>query len=135
MFDLEQSIAAWRRQMLAAGVKNPNDLDELESHLREEVKRQTRLGASTKRAFEVATECIGQPAALQCEFAKAAAEKGTFWRKWRDALLRFIGVPPSSPATFTTGAREILELGRMEALGFHHDFIGTEHVVAGVDSR
>ena len=40
MFDLEQSIADWRRQMLAAGIKTPVPLEELESHLREEIERQ-----------------------------------------------------------------------------------------------
>lgn len=35
MFDLEQSIAEWRRQMLAAGIKTPVPLEDLEIHLRE----------------------------------------------------------------------------------------------------
>lgn len=37
MFNLEQSIADWRRQMLATGIKTPAPLDELESHLREDI--------------------------------------------------------------------------------------------------
>jgi len=37
MFNLEPSIAEWRRQMLAAGVKTPVPLEELESHLRDEL--------------------------------------------------------------------------------------------------
>ena len=32
MFDLEQAIADWRRQMLAAGIKTPVPLEELKSH-------------------------------------------------------------------------------------------------------
>jgi hypothetical protein len=36
MFDLEQAIADWREQMLAAGVKTPVPLVELESHLLDE---------------------------------------------------------------------------------------------------
>jgi hypothetical protein len=40
MFNLEQSIAEWRQQMLAAGIKTPATLNELESHLREEFERQ-----------------------------------------------------------------------------------------------
>ncbi len=38
MFNLEQSIAEWRQQMLAAGPKNPTPLNELESHLREDMR-------------------------------------------------------------------------------------------------
>ena len=40
MFNLEQSIADWRRQMLAAGIKMPVPLEELESHLREDIAQQ-----------------------------------------------------------------------------------------------
>ena len=33
MFSLEQAIIRWRRRMLAAGIKTPVPLEELESHL------------------------------------------------------------------------------------------------------
>jgi hypothetical protein len=44
MFNLEQSIIEWRKQMLAAGIKTPVPLDELEIHLREEIERQMASG-------------------------------------------------------------------------------------------
>ena len=37
MFGLEQAIADWRQQMLAAGIKTPVPLEELEIHLREDI--------------------------------------------------------------------------------------------------
>ena len=40
MFNLDQSIAAWRQQMVAGGIKSPRVLDELESHLRDDVEEQ-----------------------------------------------------------------------------------------------
>jgi hypothetical protein len=40
MFDLEKSIAEWRTQMLAAGIKTPVPMEELEIHLREEIEQQ-----------------------------------------------------------------------------------------------
>ncbi len=132
MFNLEQSIAAWRRQMLAAGVKNRNVLEELESHLREEVERQARSGAGAEQAFAMATQRIGQPAALQQEFAKAGAMKATRLQQLKAVLLRFMGFPTLSPCALNAAARESLELGGKEALGFHHDFIGTEHVLLGL---
>jgi hypothetical protein len=73
MFNLEQSIAEWRRRMLAAGVRNPNVLDELESHLREDVERQAQSGTSAPQAFKITMQRIGQPAALQNEFTKTRA--------------------------------------------------------------
>ena len=44
MPDLEKSIAEWRRQMLAAGIKTPVPLEELEIHLREEIEQQMKSG-------------------------------------------------------------------------------------------
>jgi hypothetical protein len=69
MFNLEQSILEWRRQMLAAGIKSPA-LDELESHLREEIERQIKSGQSPQTAFEMAVKTIGRGAELKKEFKK-----------------------------------------------------------------
>src|SRR6267154_3427870 len=52
MFDLDQAIAQWRRQMLAAGIKTPVTLDELESHLRDDVEQQVQSGWEVQPAFE-----------------------------------------------------------------------------------
>lgn len=68
MFNLEQSIAEWRRQMLAAGIKSPVPLEELESHLREAIEEQIQMGASEEKAFCIAVENIGQPTPLKLEF-------------------------------------------------------------------
>jgi MFS family permease len=70
MFDLEKSIAEWRRQMLAAGIKTPVPLEELESHLREEVERRMKLGTSEQQAFEVTVLRVGQACVLRSEFKK-----------------------------------------------------------------
>ena len=68
MFNLEQSIAEWRRQMLAAGIKTPVPLEELESHLHDEIERQMKSGLSTQAAFEISIRQIGQPKELNGEF-------------------------------------------------------------------
>jgi hypothetical protein len=71
MFNLEQSILEWRRQMLAAGIKTLVPLDELEIHLREEIARQMKSGLSRQKAFEIAVQRIGQPKVLKSEFKKS----------------------------------------------------------------
>ena len=71
MFDLEKSIADWRKQMLAAGIKSPVPLEELESHLREEIERQMKVGLSEQTAFEISARQIGQPKMLKSEFKKS----------------------------------------------------------------
>src|SRR5690348_16825423 len=71
MFDLEQAIANWRKQMLAAGIKTPVPLEELEIHLREEIERQMKPGLDEREAFEISVQQIGQAGILKSEFEKA----------------------------------------------------------------
>lgn len=70
MFNLEQSIAEWRRQMLAAGIKTPVPLEELESHLRDEIEQHVKSGLPGQRAFEISVPHIGPPELLKNEFKK-----------------------------------------------------------------
>jgi hypothetical protein len=70
MFDLEKSIADWRKQMRAAGIKTPVPLEELENHLREEIERQMKLGLDGQQAFKIASRRIGRSGELKVEFAK-----------------------------------------------------------------
>jgi hypothetical protein len=70
MVDLEQAIADWRKQMLAAGIKTPVPLEELEIHLGDEIERQIKSGTNAQRAFEIAAGKIGQGRELKVEFKK-----------------------------------------------------------------
>jgi hypothetical protein len=74
MFNLEQAIANWRKQMLAAGIKTPVPLDELEVHLRDAIEQQAKSGLSEAETFLAAVEAIGKIRLLQQEFKKV--EKG-----------------------------------------------------------
>jgi hypothetical protein len=75
MFDLEQSIADWHRQMLAAGIKTPVPLEELEIHLREEIERQMESGLAPQKALVAAMGKIGQVQTLKAEFTKIGSAK------------------------------------------------------------
>ena len=90
MFNLDRSIAEWRRQMLVAGIKTPVPLDELESHLRDDVEQRMCSGSSAPEAFAAAIERVGQSAALKNEFEKIG---GTKEARRRNYLLRsfFLG--------------------------------------------
>ena len=70
MFDLDQAIADWRQQMLAAGIKTPVPLDELESHLRDDVEQQMKSGTNPQQAFENSVQRIGHADELKGEFKK-----------------------------------------------------------------
>jgi len=71
MFNLDHAITEWRRQMTAGGIKAPSVLDELESHVREDVDRQMRSGVDTEKAFQSAVQKIGPASALKNEFKKS----------------------------------------------------------------
>ncbi len=79
MHDLETSISTWRLQMLAAGIKSPELLDELESHLRDEIERRCSSGEEERHAFEGAVRQLGRAGALRVEFAKVGVERRQAW--------------------------------------------------------
>lgn len=72
MFNLDTAITEWRRQMLAAGIKTPVPLEELESHLRDDIEQQVQSGLTAQQAFEIAVRRIGQAQSLKIEFKKVA---------------------------------------------------------------
>lgn len=78
MFDLEQSITEWRKQMLAAGIKAPVPLEELEGHLREEIEQQMKSGLAEESAFHSAIQTMGQAGLLQAEFDQAGGVNDWF---------------------------------------------------------
>ena len=131
MFYLEQSIAEWRKQMLAAGIQSPVPLEELESHLREEIEQQVRAGADEARAFEMAVQSIGRPALLKKEFMKTANFKWILLQTIKSLFgIRDAHLPALD--TFEPAAQQTLELAPSEARCFNHNYVGTEHLVLGL---
>ena len=68
-------------QMLAAGIKAPLLLEELENHLREDVAHQMRSGLTAQQAFEAGVLKIGQSRALKREFARVGGTRESRLRK------------------------------------------------------
>ncbi len=75
--------------MLAAGIKTPVPLEELEIHLREEIERQMKSGLDWQTAFEFSVRQIGQPKALNGEFRKS---ERTFMKRTMIILIGILGV-------------------------------------------
>jgi len=75
MFDLEAALKAWRNNLSAKGLANGSTLDELESHLRDEVEAQVLTGLSTEAAFRLAIARLGEAPVLQQEFSKLSTDK------------------------------------------------------------
>jgi len=96
MFNLEQSIAEWRRQMLAAGIESPGPMEELESHLREGIEQQMKSGISAQQAFEAALGQIGRADILKNEFAKAGVP---IHERLKQFIFSVAGIPNYQLAT------------------------------------
>jgi hypothetical protein len=92
MFDLEQKISEWRAQMLAAGIKSPVSLDELEIHVREEFDRQMKSGSGKVSAFNAAAQKIGEGRRLAEEFHKIQRHHWSWrlaWAAWATFIISF----------------------------------------------
>lgn len=70
MFDLEKAVAEWRQKMRANGIKSPAPLDELETHLRDDLEQRLKAGQNEQLAFTEAVQGLGRPGALRHEFRK-----------------------------------------------------------------
>src|ERR1041385_2688392 len=92
MFDLEQAISRWRKRMIADGIKSATILDELETHLRDEVDEQMRAGMEPADAFRKATQRLGQGTLLKTEFAKLRRHSGSSLL-WLFRIACFITAP------------------------------------------
>lgn len=70
MPEREELIASWRRYMAETTGCTNEVLDELESHLRDEIQQLVQTGQSEEQAFALATIRLGSPQTLSAEFAK-----------------------------------------------------------------
>jgi len=75
MSDVEQRIEQWRKALGTSDAFGTSDLDELESHLREEMERLQPLGLSGTEAFLVAQHRLGAPATLEAEYEKVNTDR------------------------------------------------------------
>jgi hypothetical protein len=97
MFDLEHAISDWRQTLVSSGVKAPEVLDELESHLRDEVDRQVRAESAPAQAFEAAVRQLGETNVLKSEFAK---NRGLIAQdQLKRSILTLAGIPNTAPMT------------------------------------
>lgn len=79
MFDLESQIRKWRAHVQSTGSLGAQDVEELESHLRDSVDELAARGVSAEEAFIVSIRRMGDAEALDHEFAKVSAE--SVWRQ------------------------------------------------------
>jgi hypothetical protein len=93
MFELEKEIARWRAGLVTDSVATNESLEELESHLREEIASQLEAGTTAEKAFEIATRQLGRPEALKREFEKAGEAPRDAWTRRLLGMERDILLP------------------------------------------
>jgi hypothetical protein len=76
-FDLNRTMQSWRENLAQSPAFRGENLDELESHLRDSVATFETRGLSAEEAFLVATRRIGASSALEPEFGKV--NQPTIW--------------------------------------------------------
>ena len=70
MFDLNRQIDLWKQTLRANAACSTDELEELESHLREELEAMIAAGLSQEEAFAKSISRLGDPHAVCREFAK-----------------------------------------------------------------
>ena len=78
MFDLNNAISNWRMNLSEKQTCAKSDIDEMESHLREEIESLAASKLSQQEAFLVAAHRLGDIDNLSAEFAKV--NKSILWR-------------------------------------------------------
>jgi hypothetical protein len=69
-FDLNRAIQSWRENLGQSPAFQHENLNELESHLRDSLATLQSRGLSVEEAFLIATRRIGQDSRLEMEFGK-----------------------------------------------------------------
>lgn len=123
MFDLDKRIREWRQRQERETALSPRELDELEDHLRARVDLDLELNTALApvRAFAIARDDLGEPAALSREFAKAGKPR---WRRWLvtgwsllalsfllPTYISSVRIPPPAPNGTLWTARVNTEIG------------------------
>lgn len=74
MFQLSEAVKHWRAWMAYDGTVCASDLDELESHLRDDIDQLVNLGLSEEEGYLVAAHRLGTPPELAAEYGKVNTE-------------------------------------------------------------
>lgn len=119
MFDLNDSIRCWKSAFEQHEGCSTDDVQELESHLREEVAALERSGLSEQEAFMVGVSRLGNPGEVCNEYAKA--NPGRLWQNrmyWMAVGVLLCLLVPVSQRTLP-----MLAAGTVMSLGVHEQWM------------
>ena len=106
---LEELIEEWRTYVRRRREFHPVDIEELEDHLRTQVKSLVEVGLAGDEAFLVAVKRLGAIDSLSREFAREYSE-----RLWKQLVV----LPESGESTSDTKREAMVAIGLAMAAGF-----------------
>lgn len=116
MEPLESQIAEWRGFIARGSALDGGDVEELETHLRDQIAELEAAGLATDEAFLVAVKRMGSIDALSREFARE--HSGRLWKQ----LVLSGGTDPGRPSsgltealTFAVAAAVTVQVARLAA--------------------
>ncbi len=83
MFDLDKTIARWRKRLTSAPAMEPGYVSEIESHLRDKIDTLMAKGRNAEEAFSEAVEALGESGLVGAEFAKVYAARKSGRPSWK----------------------------------------------------
>lgn len=107
MFDMELQIDLWKRHMGKADSINQDDVDEMESHLRDSIDELVEKGLSLEEAFLIAASRLGDVDMINEEFSKVSTED--FWKQ--------LFIPSSNRMSASKSRLEVLVVVGLALLG------------------
>ncbi len=75
LFDLNEALGEWRQRMANAPAFTPENLRELEAHLKDSMVKLQSAGLSVEESFQIATRRLGSIETLENEFGKVNVER------------------------------------------------------------
>ncbi len=127
--EIEDRIREWRDYLIRQGSLESEEVDELEDHLRSQIKILEDVGLDDDEAFLVAVKRLGDIDSISREFAREYTE-----RLWKQLVLS----PKSTETTKTKGRDAVVAVGLAIAAGaaikiptlFGYHFDGTDEEVS-----
>ncbi|MDD3904714.1 MAG: permease prefix domain 1-containing protein [Sphaerochaeta sp.] len=107
MFDLESQIRKWKTHLFSTGSIGYNDIEELESHVRDSIDELSEQGINTEEAFLLAVRRLGDVSVIHDEFSKLSTE---------DLWLQLL-VPANTPRMQRRNQVELLMVIALALLG------------------
>lgn len=91
-FDLERAISTWKQSLRHTPSLLPDDLEELERHLRDHIADLENMGLTRRDAYEQARREIGPYDMLDGEYGKVTWRRSAVWQRLRRDLPLFFSM-------------------------------------------